>query len=171
MKTERIDQMIELTTKMVEDTWEELQSLDFKHIDSLIEEFSTEQPYVLAYLMATGSDILTEEDRETLVFMGLITWKVISGNEKEVPVVNDQLLVTKEEANMAMLDYLAGEPEAEFMNTVDLIMNKYSQGEFLRFIIHKIASQKESAPSPTRDNVGIVVIYLKTVIDCFDEVV
>lgn len=162
--------MIELTTEMVEETWEELQSLDFGQIDSLIEEFSTEQPYVLAYLMATGSDILTEEDRETLVFMGLVIWKVISSNEKEIPVVIDELLSSKEQANMAMLDYLAGEPESEFMNTVDLIMNRYSQGEFLRFIIHRIAGEKESAPSPVQDNVGIVVIYLKTIIDCFDEV-
>lgn len=160
-----------MNTEMVEKTWDKLQTLSFEQIDSLIEDFSTKQPYVLAYLMATGSEILTEEDRETLVFMGLTIWKVVSDHVTQIPEINDEVLDRNEQGNMDMLDYLAGEPESEFMNTVDLIMNRYSQGELLKFIIYKIVDEKENALSPTQENVGLVVIYLKTVLDCFDEVV
>ncbi len=160
-----------LSRETVEKTWDELHYQDMEQLNALIEDFSQKQPYILAYLMATGSDVLTEEDRETLVFMGLTIWKIVENNFPDVPKIEGDILDQKEEQNMKMLEYLAGEPESEFMDTVDIIMKKYPQSDVLRFVIDEIMDEQESMISPDKDNIGIVVIYLKTVLDCFDEII
>ena len=69
-----------------------------------------------------------------------------------------------------MMEYLAGEPESEFTDTVEKIMETYSQSELLRFIIEKLMEEPEKGVELREDTIGMIVLYLKTIIDCIDTV-
>ena len=147
-----------------------MEILNIEQIPNLIESLGQKQPFILTYLMATGSDILNQHERETLLFMGVVIWKVIFALHSEIPVIQGELLDEHEEKNIQMLQYLAGEPESEFMETVERIMAKYHQKELLRYLIDRLVEDSTSDSHQDQNNIGMIAIYLKTIIDSIDTV-
>jgi hypothetical protein len=151
--------------------WISLTEMSLDDIPAVVNELGQVQPYILTYLMATGSDILDDEEREILLFMGLMVWKLVISQVNSIPEISGEELSECEEKNLNMLEYLAGEPEEEFFITVEKIMNKYHQSEMLRYCIDRIMEEPESENIKENDNIGMIVIYLKSVIDCLDSAV
>jgi hypothetical protein len=67
-----------------------------------------------------------------------------------------------------MLEYLAGEPESDFLDTVEKIIGKYNQQVLLKYIIDRLMDEPQRGAEIREDNIGMLVIYLKTLIDCVD---
>jgi len=127
-----------------------------------------QQPFILTYLMATGNDILLMQEREALLFMGVMLWQIVHAVHDTIPQISGEDLDECEAKNVKMLEYLAGEPERDFMDTVEKIMAKYHQPELLRFIIDRLMEETDKGIEISDDNVGMMVIYLKSIIDCLD---
>ncbi|KMQ51245.1 hypothetical protein CHISP_1951 [Chitinispirillum alkaliphilum] len=161
--------MIELTEEMVVRSWEWMDSMEIDEIHSMVDQLGDEQPDILSYLVDAGKDILNQQEREKLIFMGVATWKIIRDVVTKPPFINLDLLSEKEELNFRMLEYLAGEPDNQFRDTVEMIMGKYPQTALLTFITELIIDENEDLISLKKDNSGIIAIYIKTIIDCFEE--
>jgi len=159
-----------LTFEEINESWNKLEELELDDIPQFVDKLGHKQPFVLAYLMTTGSNILNQNEREALLFTGLMIWHISTLKCLEIPEITSELIDEKESKNIKMLEYLAGEPESDFMETVDHIMAKYSQAELLKFVIDKLMSDSEEENEIREDNIGMIVIYLKTIIDCLDEV-
>lgn len=101
--------------------------------------------------------------------MGMMVWYIAEKTGEVIPEISAELLEEKEKVNIKMLEYLAGEPEAEFFETVETIMSKYRQAELLRYIIDKLMEEPQKGVAIHEDNMGIIVMYLKTIIDCIDS--
>jgi hypothetical protein len=160
-----------LDSQTIEKSWNSMEDMDPDTIPSLINELGRKQPFVLTYLMATGHDILSEQEREALLFMGVMIWQILNEIYSDIAVITGDNLENHESKNHQMLEYLAGESESDFLDTVETIMSKYHQPELLRFIISKLDEEPERGIELSDDNMGMIVIYLKTVIDCFDEII
>jgi hypothetical protein len=98
-------------------------------------------------------------------------WHIVSDAVSKIPEISGDVLEDCEEKNIAMLEYLAGEPESDFFDTVETIMTKYPQAQLLRYIIDRLLEEPEKGINLNADNVGMMVIYLKTIIDCIDSAV
>ena len=151
--------------------WENKEDMNPAEAPELVEALSRSQPDMLNYLMATGGDILEQSEREVLFYMGVLLWYVIDTLGFNIPLIQLETLVENENKNFEMLEYLAGEPETEFMATVQKIMDHYNQAELLRYIIEKIMEEPHRDVPVLEDHIGIMVIYLKTCIDCIDAVI
>lgn len=162
--------MQNLTFEEISENWNKLEELELDDIPEFVDKLGQEQPFVLAYLMTTGSNILDQNEREALLFTGLMIWHISTLKCQVIPEISSELIDEKESKNIKMLEYLAGEPESDFMETVEHIMARYSQAELLKFVIDKLMSEPENENEIREDNVGMIVIYLKTIIDCMDEV-
>ncbi|NLD92744.1 MAG: hypothetical protein GX639_08760 [Fibrobacter sp.] len=163
--------MKELNIETIKASWNSMEDLDPDAIPSLVHELGQKQPFLLTYLMATGNDILSEQEREALLFMGVMIWQILNGIYSDITVITGDDLDSYENKNIQMLEYLAGESESEFLDTVEKIMSKYHQPELLRFIISKLDEEPDRGIELSDDNMGMIVIYLKTVIDCFDKII
>ncbi len=163
--------MIALTNNKIDQYWNEMEKLELDDVPTLVNNLGKKQPYILTYLMATGNDIISQPEREALLFMGVMIWYIVGRIVPEVPEISGDTLDDCEDKNVEMLEYLAGEPEAEFMDTVDKIMTKYHQAEFLRYIIDRLLEEPEKGIEISEDNMGMMVIYLKTIIDCLDSAI
>lgn len=163
--------MKELDIETIEASWNSMEDLDTETIPSLVNELGYKQPFLLTYLMATGHDILSLQEREALLFLGVMIWQIINEIYSDIQVISGDKLDSNEHKNIQMLEYLAGESESEFLDTVEIIMSKYHQPILLRFIITKLVQEPERGIELNDDNMGMIVIYLKTVIDCFDEII
>ena len=69
-----------------------------------------------------------------------------------------------------MLDYIAGEPEAEIPRIMKVIMSGYIQHLILEHILAEVMKEPDKGERVIREeNSGILMYCLKTVIDCFDK--
>lgn len=158
-----------LNFEQIDQRWHEMEALELDSIPEIIDSLGKFQPYILAYLMATGNEILDQNEREALLFMGVMIWHIVSSATPDIPEVSGELLDEKELKNISMLEYLSGEPEPEFMDTVDKIIGNYHQSELLKYMIDRLMEEPEKGVTISENNVGMIVIYLKTIIDCLDS--
>ena len=156
-----------ISGEIVEKTWKKMAGmspLEAEKIGSLMQK---EQPYVLVYLLAVGdANNFTQDEKEVLLYLGTVVWQIMSQGNTPLPKVTDKMLDEVEEKNMKMLEYLDSEPEGSFIESVEKIFANYNQKNVLRYVIETIMEDKECL---IRDEYkGIMAIYLKTIIDCFD---
>jgi hypothetical protein len=156
------------TIEEIDQSWKQMEKLELNDVPKLVNKLGKDQPFILTYLMSTGDELLDQQEREALLFMGVMIWHIVSDFISEIPEITTDMLEDCEEKNMAMLEYLAGEPDSEFMDTTENIMAKYHQAELLRYIIDRLMEEPDKGIELNADNVGMMVIYLKTIIDCLD---
>ena len=161
--------MRQLTYDEIDALWRDKADMEPEEAPQLVEKMGQQQPNALSYLLATGNEILIPSEREVVFFMGVLVWYVIDSLKIILPEITlDQLLET-ENKNYKMLEYLAGEPDSEFLETVDKIMEHYNQSVLLRYVIERIMEEPEKDIEIIDNHIGIMVIYLKTLIDCIDS--
>jgi hypothetical protein len=68
-----------------------------------------------------------------------------------------------------MAEYLQGETEKGFVATTTRIINSYGQPEVLRYVVEALMEEPEEHCLIRDENKGIMLLDLKTVIDCFDS--
>jgi len=160
--------VIFLPFETIDNCWKSMENIDIDNVPELVNTLGKEQPYMLAYLMANGNDILSRQEHETFFFMGVMIWQIVKRSVLSIPEISDAMLEKYEEKNFSMLEYLDGESETEFNDTVRIIMDKYHQAELLQYIIERLMEEPDKWVDIDSDNMGIIVIYLKTIIDCLD---
>jgi hypothetical protein len=159
-----------LSYEAVDAVWSDYESDTTDHIPELIKTFEKRQPNILGYLIATGSDVISQKEKEVLLFLGLMIWRVVDHYYPSLPQVPAELIEEKEEQNLKMLEYLAGESETGFRETVDIIMRSYGQEELLRYIIERIYEEPQKGSHIRQKTIGAIVIFAKSVIDVLDNV-
>jgi hypothetical protein len=158
-----------LVYEEIDRLWHQNADIDPGQIQQLVDTIGGKQPYIVGYLLAAGDDILEQSEREVIFFIGVIIWYIIDSLEFTLPEISLEQLIAHEEKNFKMLEYLAGEPESQFLNTVDRIMGGYNQSVFLKYVIDKIMEEPEKGVDLIENHLGIMAIYLKTILDCVDE--
>lgn len=158
-----------ISADVVEKTWEKMAGMSAQEGPKLINRMTKEQPLILAYLMAAGGDILNRDERELLLYLGVTIWQIMLQGDTPLSEITDEILDEVEESNMKMLEYLEGEPETDFIDTVEKMIGSYPQPEVLRYVVEALMEVQEEGALIRDENTGLMMIYLKTVIDCFDR--
>lgn len=157
-----------ISAEIVENTWNIIGSMSPLSATQLINKLSEEQPVILAYLMAVGEDMLNQDEKELLLYLGVVVWQIMSQAKTPLPPVTEETLDAVDDSNMKMLEYLEGESEFDFIQTVETIFKNYNQPEVMRYAVEALMEDNEDYT--IRDEMkGVMIIYLKTVIDCFDK--
>lgn len=161
--------MIPLSLELINDRWKLIENMSLEEVPDLITDLGQSQPYILTYLIATGSDILNEKEREMLLFLGIMVWNISKHQISEQAEISSDELFHFERKNILMLEYLSGEPENDFLSTAEKIMSRYHQHSLLKYIIDILMEDsREEHCEIRKENVGIIAIYIKSLIDCFD---
>jgi len=166
-----------ISADMIEKTLQRMDEMTASDVKALMDLMGKEQPYVLAYLLSVGGDSLNLDERELLIYLGTVIWQIMRQSsglfspDGSIRQISAETLDKFEEKNWKMLEYLQDEPEADFEDTVEKIFKNYPQPEVLRYVIESLMAESEEAEDYfIRDeNIGIMSIYLKTIIDCFNE--
>ncbi len=158
-----------LSTEIIDQKWKDIETLNLDDVPDFITDLGRKQPYVLTYLMATGEELLNQKEREMLLFLGIMVWNIARHYITIQKEILSEELFECEKKNIVMLEYLAGEPETDFVDTVDIIMSKYHQHSLLRYIIDRLMEDyRDETSGIHEENIGMIVIYIKSLIDCLD---
>jgi len=155
--------------EVVERTWRKMSKMPLGESPKLINLMRKQQSVVLAYLLAAGHETLNQDEQELLLYIGIVVWQIMLQGSKPLTKVTKSALDEAEKANIKMLEYLEGESEADFMETTKKIISNYPQPEVSKYLVEALTEESEEDSVITDKGKGTMMIYLKTVIDCFDR--
>lgn len=135
---------------------------DEQEIFNLIDQLAARQPLILAYLMAMGEGDFDQDEREMLLFLGAGIWKMMDSDSHPIPPVDEETLDKAEENNLKMIEYLSIESDEGFLDFAKQLQHNYGQPAILEFVIESVMDD----PTIQEQNQGVMVIFLKIVIDC-----
>lgn len=155
-----------ISADIVESTWQRMAAMPSREAPKLVARMEKEQPVVMAYLMAVDHDLFNQEERELLLYLGMVVWQIMSQGSTPLPRVTEKALDRAEKSNMKTIESLMDASEADFTETARTMIENYSQPEVLRYVVEALVEAVED--EEVRDeNMGIMMLDLKTVIDCF----
>lgn len=158
-----------ISARTVEKTWRRMSTMSPEGFPQIIDKLSSEQPAVLVYLLASGEDLFNLDERELLLYLGVVVWQIMAQGSTELREVTDETLDAVEDANLGMLEYLEDETEADFVETVEKIYTNYNQPEVLRYVVEALWEEEEEDAEIREEMKGMIFLFLKTVIDALDK--
>lgn len=158
-----------ISSEIVEKTWKEIGGQSPETAPEMIKHMTKKQPVILAHLMASGHDILNRDERELLLYLGIVIWQIMLQGDTPLPKVTEKTLEDIDKSNMKMLEYLEGESDTGFIETTEQLFKDYLQPEVLKYVIEAIMEEPHEDCQIRDEYKGIMVIYLKTIIDCFNK--
>ena len=163
------DQMNRISTESVEKAYESICNLTEPEAYRLSFDFQKDQPLVVAYLTAVDQDIINQEERELLFYLGAVAWKIMySGNYNHLEA-NQDLLLNIEAANQKTADSLRTTDSVKFAEVVKILLKECRQTDVLRYVIAALMDKNDAENSIRDENLGIIILDLKTVIDYLDR--
>jgi hypothetical protein len=131
-------------------------------------DFQKNQPLLVAYLSAVDKDILNQEEREILFYLGAVAWKIMFSLSKKTQEANQDRLLNIESANQKLAESLRTTDSVKFADVVKVLLKDSSQPEVLRYIIAALMDEDNAENSVRDENLGIIITDLKTVIEYLD---
>ena len=155
--------------EVVERTWKKRSIMPLQEIPRLINVMRGKQPFVLAYLLAVEHETFNQDEKEQLLYLGVVVWQIMSQGSKPLTKVTGDTLDEAEKANMEMVESLVGESETGFMDILRQAIGNYPQPEVLRYVVEALTEEPEEGCVIRDESKGFILIHLKTIIDCFNR--
>jgi hypothetical protein len=156
-----------ISAESVEQTAQRIENFSVRQGEQLTRRLMEEQPLIMAYLMAVDNDLLNEEEREWLFFLGTAVWQMMTQGDAPLPQVTEQTVEQVEAANQQAFEALADESDEAARTAMEKLLCDYNQPGVLKYVITALmeSAQEEGV---RQDNLGVLMLDLKTVIDCLD---
>ena len=161
--------MRKITFEEIEKHLSTLNNFPNEKAESLIKEMANKQAYIMAYLMGVEGDSFNESEREGFFYLGFSIWYVMKESNEKMPKVIEKIIDETENNNFKMLDMIGNEDEDGLMELIEMIIEDYKQPYLFEYIIESLLEEDEEERIFIPQNTGIMLLYLKTVIDCFDK--
>ena len=158
-----------ISGKIIDRTWKRINDSTSEDIEKLTRKFLTEQPIAGAYLMAVEEVLMPEKERINLHFIGLILWEIISAKRGPMRQVTQEDIEAAEAVNLKFLEDLEAGSEMDYQNGMQKLAANYNQWPLLSSVVEELMPENEDEPDSAPESVGIALLHLKTILDCFDK--
>jgi len=132
-------------------------------------EFQNNQTLLMTYLSAVDKEILNQEEREILFYLGAVAWKIMFSASQKTQEANQDRLLNIESSNQKLAESLRDSGIVKFADVVKVLLKDCSQPEVLRYIIAALMDEDNAENSVRDENLGIIITDLKTVIEYLDR--
>lgn len=157
-----------ISFETIDRTWRDLAAMKPGGFSDLVSDFVQEQPYLLSYLMEVDEEQLNDDERELLIFLGTVIWRIMSQGKASLPQATANDIFDAEDNNFDMLQNYHEEHEADYSQALLRMVQSYNQWELLNFVVD-ILVEDDKEPTIRENNLAVMMIYLKTVMDCLDR--
>lgn len=155
-----------VSAEIVEQTWQRVAQTDPSDVSVMVDQMREEQPYIMAYLLATADVEFEPHEGETLFYVGMVAWQMMTQSSGQLQQVEEEALDKAEAANFEFLEQFSEEENGDLEVVVRAILETYPEPEVFRYIVEAIMEEEEAGEPPMRDELrGLAFVYLKTVLD------
>jgi hypothetical protein len=132
-------------------------------------DLEKEQPVLVAYLAAVDKAIFNQAERELLFYLGTVVWQIMSSVKSPLPPISEDSLLRFEKASNSLAESLKRADKVSFADGVKKILKECGQPEVLRYVIATLIDEDSADNDIRDDNLGFIILDLKTVIECFNS--
>ncbi len=152
---------------VVDKVWQRIAELPEDEAEDLTTRMGQEQPALVGYMLAVDQDILNQEEREVLFYLGLVVWQIMS-EEGELPTVSIEAVEAADDANGKMLEEMMQDEDADLQAVAENLMTTYPQASILQYAVSALVEAVDQGEIRA-DNIGVILIDVKTIVDCLDN--
>ena len=138
----------------------ELEEADFEQEVAI---FGEKQPVLLGYVLSEDFELLTNEEREWLLYLVLVVWKATESVHGKIGPLSKNALETAEEANWERLESVTAK---RFRDRMTPFFDNYDQEDLLAFVEDSLTEDEEDTEAVvTKEGREPMFVALKSVID------
>lgn len=146
---------------IIESAAESIGSQDENGYETLLQNFKDKQPIILAYLFSSNLDLLTEEERNILLYLVLVTRKAyMKMNRSEPATVSEDMIENAEDKNW---EKLVDNGEKEFRARLNGFFEGTTQEDLLAFFEDILMDDEEE--NITKAGREYIFVAAKTIVD------
>ncbi len=148
-----------ISEKTIDQIIGQLETSDFEYE---IEKFGKAQPALMSYIFSEDFELMTQEERELLLYMMLVAWLSVekTTGEKADPL-SKMALEDAEETNWELLE---GVNEKRFRERMTVFFDNSAQEDLLAFVEDTLTEDDEDS-IVTKEGREPIFVAMKTVID------
>jgi len=158
-----------ISQEKIEEIWERINYCSLEEGLKIGEEMQKEQPYVAVYLLAVEGDKFNSDERSLLFFLGYVVWQTMREGDTPLAMVTEEDLEKIEEETFSKIEELEGKPLRAFEEYALSFIDSYRQINLFKFIMDALMEELEEEEDIREENIWLMALYLKVVIDCFDR--
>lgn len=150
-----------VSEKTIDSIVENLENSDF---EQEIEKMGTEQPALMSYVFSEDFELLTQGEREIMLYCLLVIWQSVekSKNTKIYPL-SKKTIETAEEHNWELLDNVKA---LKFRDRITIFFENSDQEDLLAFIEDILTEDSEDNENHiTKEGREPMFVALKSVVD------
>jgi hypothetical protein len=160
-----------ISAETVTRTLERISAMNPAQVQVMVNEMSKEQPFILAYLLATSeNEAFDEGETETFIHAGVVIWQLMRQNPNGTRSITERRLKKAEKANEALLEKMASDSEGDFISAAEATVVNSPEPEVLRYITEALMEDEEGNPDNppiSEEHLGAAFLHLKIVLDAF----
>jgi hypothetical protein len=158
-----------ISAATVEQVFSRMWNLSQPEAYRLSYDLEKEQPLLVSYLAAVDKNIFNRAERELLFYLGTVIWQVMSNIKSPLPSLQADCLLRCEEANNSIAGWLKNTQNVNFKDAVKKVLQESRQIELMRYVIAALMDENSDENEVRDENLGYIILDLKTVIECFDS--
>lgn len=160
-----------LSEKIVERTWKKMAHMPLDEVPQMVKRLEKEQPEILAFLMAADYEVLNQDERELLLYLGITIWEMMRQGTPRPQRIGEKRLDRFIERTDQMAEYLMGESPEDFEDVVEKIFKGHNQINVLRYAVEALFEMHDDDENAgVREEMkGLLFMSLKTVVEALDQ--
>ncbi len=160
-----------ISEEIVERTWRKMAAMPSQDMPKLLEKMEKEQPEIMAFLMAIDHDMLNQDERELLFYLGMVVWQIMREGTPRPKRVSAQRLDELVVSTAKIVESFMTESPGDFMAVMARMFKDHHQINVLRYIVEALFELEADAErTEAREEMkGVVFKNLKIVLEALDQ--
>jgi len=154
--------MEEIREETIVKAIQEIAAMKPEEFDGLVKKIEEEQPDLMNYLKEIDDEI-DYDDWGFMFYNSILIWFSFAQGEKTIGLVSREMIEEGFEANFQLMEELR--QSEDLGSAIEELFKHYPQ----RFLLNYVANALVSDPIIQEKNKLSIFVYLKTLIDLFDQ--
>jgi hypothetical protein len=139
-----------------------------EEFELLVEDFGQAQPALLAYVLSESTDVLTNHEKEYLLFLALTVWKSfeLEGLGKIIQEVEPEVIEEKEDV---FWGWISESKERDFNKKIDRFFEESEEEELFAFLEDALEMEENEWLTPQGREA--IFVFMATLIEVLSEAV
>ncbi len=133
--------------------------------DKAIGDMQAKQPILFSYLLSESFKLLTDEEREYLLYLALVIWKAVDAEVAAMTMLDSEKIEEVEERNWTLFNETSAKG---FNDKLNVFFDKYPQEDLLAFVEDALVDDEDSFV--TKEGKELLFIGLRTTIDALCKI-
>jgi hypothetical protein len=167
---QREENMQTVSAELVERTWKRMARMPSEEVPRIIDRMDKEQPEILGFLLGIDYDVLNEDERKLLLYLGTVIWEIMRQGTPRPKRVSAKRMNQFIDRTDKMTEYLMGESTDDFETSVVKIFQEHNQINVLRYAVEALFEMEEEDRDEIREEIkGLIFMNIKTIVEALDQ--